>query len=156
MTTRPTVRRPGARRGRRPAAFTLLEVLVAMLVAAAGFGALMTALSQSKRAQSSAGRAEHELAIARTLLEQAFVGALPVTGHSRVSTGVERWTGVTDGVPWTVETVATTMRGRDLRKRGDAQPTPLVTGEEASPEPLIPTDLLRVEVGRVKLSATRW
>ncbi len=153
MTLRRTQRRCGARP--RARGLTLLEVLVAMLVAAAGFGALMTALSQSKRAQAGAGRAERELALARTLLEQGFVRALPEQGRSQVSSGVERWVGVTDGLPWTVETVATTMHARDLRTRGATQPEPLTPGG-ASPDPLVPTEILRVEVGRVKLSATRW
>lgn len=147
-----------SRRGRRgrAAGLTMLETMIALLLAAAGFGAIMTALSQSKRAEASATRAERELALARNLLEQAFVGALPQTLRTRPSTGVERWTGVTDGIPWRVETHATVMKGFDLRKRDPALAALAAPSEGEAGGPLFTADLLQVDVGRVTLSAARW
>lgn len=148
----------GSRRGRRgrAAGLTMLETMIALLVAAAGFGAIMTALSQSKRAEASATRAERELALAKNLLEQAFVGALPQTLVTRPSAGVERWTGVTDGIAWQVETHATVMKGFDLRKRDPALAALAIPSEGDAGGPVFTADLLRVHVGRVTLSAARW
>jgi Tfp pilus assembly protein PilV len=126
---------------------TLLEVMIALLIAAAGFGALMSALAQAKRSETRAASAERELALARALLEEACVGALPVAEKKPAGSGVERWTGVTNGMPWVAEIHAGAMRGFDATApegRGDEQ------------GPLLVMDEVRVEVGRVSLSTVRW
>lgn len=133
---------------------TMLEVMVALLIATAGFGALLSGLTGARRSEMRASDAAAELALARSLLEEAFVGALPPEARTSPSVGVERWTGKAGGHGWTVEVRSTLMRGADLAKPEAGRGGVGLDGEPT--DPMIPVELVRVEVGRVTLSSTRW
>lgn len=151
------LRRGPVRRARGGArGLTMLETMIALLVASAGFAAILVALTQAKRAESATARAERELALARNLLEEAIVGALPQALRTTPESGLERWIGETDGLPWRVEARATLMRGADLRKRDPALAFLGSDPDQESGGPVFTADLLRVDVGRVSLSAARW
>ena len=147
MSPRPPQRVPVRRRG-----LTMLEVIVALLIASAGFGMVMTALSQAKRAQGRSASADRELAVARTLIEEAYLNALPIEQATSPSTGVRRWSGVEGGVPWIVEVRSGVVQGIVPERSRDLVG---LSSADASP-PLVQMDMVVVEAGRVRLSTVRW
>lgn len=136
-----------ARRG-----LTLIEVIVAMLIASAGFGLIMTSLAQARRSAGRVAAVDRELALARTLIEESFVNALRPEDATRPAAGVRRWAGATNGIPWTVEVRSGVTQGITIERPSDQ--VGVTAGEQ--PTGLMPMDILTVEAGRVRLSTVTW
>lgn len=149
--------RPRAARRVSARAFTLLEALIAILIAAAGFAGIFTALAQSQKVQIQSQRADADLALARTLIEDACLGLLPL--ELRVVAGdggVDRWQGVSDGRVWTV-----TMRSLPVRPgEVDAQSARAAERrrptDDAEGGAFILMDIVTCEVGGVTLTTVKW
>ena len=130
-------------------AFTLLEAMVALLIATAGFAGVFMALVQSQRAQTRTAQAEVELVLARQLIEEACLGLLPPEqGALTEERGVQRWTGVRNGVPWVV-----TVRAVATRPAHDEPTTQARTRES---EAYVLMEVVTAEVGAVSLRTVKW
>lgn len=141
--------RPAAGRG-----FTLLEALLALLIASAGFAAVLTALASAQKAQRAADDAQRALLLARTVLEEAFVGALPAENAVRDESGLTRWEGVRDGLQWSVVSRFSATRGMNLEGFAGAQEA--VVGRPADAPALLPMERITARVGSVELTTVRW
>lgn len=131
----------------------MLEVVVALLIASAGFGVVMTTLVQAKRAGARSAAADRELAVARTLIEEAFVNALPADQSRAEGPGVRVWSGTTDGVPWTVTLRSVVAPGMEIERHAELGQAPPPT--QALPR-LVQLDLVTAQAGRVTLTTSRW
>lgn len=125
--------------------------MVALLIAAAGFGGVFMALVQSQKATVRAAQADRELTLARQLVEEAGLGLLPyelmvISGER----GTERWAGERDGLTWvvTVRSVATPPT-HDGREPGD----PPRSEDDAY---YILMEIVKAEVGAVTLRTVKW
>lgn len=146
---------PGRRRARR--GFTLLEVLVALLIAAGGFGAVLAGLAGAQRAGQRADEARRELEVARALVEEAFLGVLPQDSYiGRAEKGGDEWKGERSGVEWTVRVLSTATRG--MNTVGSNEPLGgRVSGVvDPSAEILLEMRLIQVRAGRVDISTVQW
>ncbi len=143
-------RRRAARRG-----FTLFEVLVALLIAAAGFGAILSGLAGAQRARERAAEARRELEVAQALVEQAFLGVLPEDAYvGRLDGAADTWKGVRDGVEWTVRIAASATRGMNT-----GNPNERLGGRasvDAGPGALLEMRTVQVTAGRVDLTTVQW
>lgn len=146
---------PGRRRARR--GFTLLEVLVALLIAAGGFGAVLAGLAGAQRAGQRADEARRELEVARALVEEAFLGVLPKEAFvGRAEQGGDEWKGERSGVDWTVRVIASATRGMNTVD-GDQPLGGRVSGiVEQSSEILLEMRVIQVRAGRVDISTVQW
>lgn len=147
-----------ARSRRNQGAFTLLEVLVALLIAAAGFGGVLTALAGAQRAQRNADEASVELSVARQVLEEAWLGVLPAESYlGRREDGADEWRGVRDGLSWTVTSVLTATGAMNAEPREYlAARGGRALGQRPGESIALPMEIVRCRVGRVELSTVRW
>ena len=141
------------RRARR-AGVSLLEVLVSLVIAVAGLSVAIAAIAQSERSAMVIERTHRELALARTVIEEAFLGVLPEELIVDSSGAVTRWRGRTaDGLEWEAVVVATISDGFNARTpAGDAglgEVAGFGTGQ-------MPLELVTVRVGSVELRTSRW
>lgn len=123
-----------------------------MAIASAGFAAVAGGLVQAQRARMRATQAEAELALARTLVEEAYLGLLPETQAERPEQGVRRWAGERAGLAWEVRIALQGVKGLQAARAGEAagvEPGALST-------PLLAMDVIDVKVGRVALTTVRW
>lgn len=146
-----------SRRRRAARGFTLLEVLVALLIAAAGFGAVLAGLAGAQRASVRADEARRELEVARGLVEEAFLGVLPVDSYvGREPEGAaDSWKGERNGVEWTVRVTATAtgaMNSADRAERLGAR----ASADQQQPDVLLEMRVIEVRAGRVELSTVQW
>ena len=146
-------------RGRRraPRGFTLLEVLVALLIAAAGFGAVLAGLAGAQRAGMRADDARRELEVARTLVEEAFLGVLPADAYvgRKPESAADEWKGQRNGVDWTVRVVASATRGMNTSIPGERLGG-RAAAEQDQPDMLLEMRVIEVRAGRVELSTVQW
>lgn len=147
----------GTRRRRAAGGFTLLEVLVALLIAAAGFGAVLAGLAGAQRAGLRADEARRELEVARGLVEEAFLGVLPVDAYvGREPEGsADAWKGERNGVAWTVRVIATATGGMNTSVPGERLGG-RASREERQPDMLLEMRVIEVRAGRVELSTVQW
>ena len=142
------------RRVRRPG-FTLFEVLVALLIAAAGFGAILSGLAGAQRARERATEARRELEVAQALIEQAFLGVLPEDAYvGRLDGSSDTWKGVRDGVDWTVRIAAGATRGMNTMASGEQLGGR--ASADAGPGALLEMRTVHVTAGRVDLTTVQW
>ncbi|MBL0921332.1 MAG: type II secretion system protein [Phycisphaerales bacterium] len=141
-----------ARRVRARRGFTLLEVLVALLIAAAGFGAVLAGLAGAQRASRRAEEGRRELEVARALVEEAFLGVLPADAFvgRAPEGGADEWQGQRAGVDWTVRVGVSATRGMNT-----AQEAPAL-GSRGGEDTLLEMRVIHVRAGRVELSTVQW
>jgi type II secretory pathway pseudopilin PulG len=135
--------------------FTLFEVLVALLIAAAGFGAILSGLAGAQRASERAGEARRELRVAQSLIELAYLGDLPPDAYVGGADGeADTWKGEREGVAWSVTISASATRGMNTASPDERLGgRPRLAGE---PEPLLEMRVVRVRAGRVELTTVQW
>lgn len=126
--------------------------MVAMAIASAGFAAVAGGLVQAQRARLRSGQADAELALARALVEEAYLGLLPEDQAARPESGVRVWTGERGGMTWEARISLQAVRGLQAARAGEA------AGMEAGAlnTPMLAMDVIGVKVGRVELTTVRW
>ena len=135
-------------------AVTLLEVLVALVIAVAGLSVAIGSIAQSQRASAVTERAARELALARTIIAEAFLGVLPeeLIAESRGASTVWRGAGP-DGLAWEAEILVTLNAGFNARAAQRDEGLGQVGGFGAGQ---MPVEMITVRVGGVELRTTRW
>lgn len=138
----------------RRAGVSLLEVLVSLVIAVAGLSVAIAAIAQSERSATVIERTNRELELARTVIEEAFLGVLPEEAIVESSASTTLWRGrAADGLEWEALLIATVSSGFNARQadgRGGL-------GEVAGIGPgQMPIELITVRVGSVELRTTRW
>lgn len=133
---------------------TLLEVLVAMVIAVAGLSVAIGAIAQSQRSSLIVERTSEELALARTVIEEAFLGTLPDDAISESAGSSTTWSGTTaSGLAWEAEVRTTVTSGFNVgainADAGLGQVGSMSAGQ-------MPIELITVRVGSIELRTTRW
>lgn len=142
-------RRPVARR-----AVSLLETLVALTLAVAGLSVALAAITQSIRASQVIERSKAETALARSLVEEAFL-RLPQENERAESTETaDFWRGVSpEGIPWEIEVRSTLIGAFNARSvnsdYGLGQARGVAVGQMA-------VDMIIVRAGNTEVRTTRW
>lgn len=132
---------------------TLVEVLVALTIAAGGLGAILVALTQAQRIELAIERVDVETELAQSLLEEAYVNALPVEAWAPLEDlpGVQRWVGVANGVEWEVTVSTSAMRSLvDERSRSES------LEDRRRPPVLLAMDVITCRAGGTTLRTVRW
>lgn len=138
----------GARRG-----VSLLETLVALTLAVAGLAVSLAAISQSVRAQRTIDRSREEVAQARALVEEAFLGVLPWDEIDDSTDSADIWRGQTEsGIDWEVRVTASSIGSFNARAdlgEGLGEVQGVASGQMA-------VQMITVRVGNTVLRTTRW
>jgi type II secretory pathway pseudopilin PulG len=148
-TSRAVTKRPRARRG-----VGLLETLVALTLAVAGLSVALAAISQSVRAQRVIERSRAETTLARSLVEEAFLGLLPQEEKADSTGSADIWRGVSpEGIEWEVQVRSTLMGSFNAQaidtEGGLGQFRGMAPGQVA-------IELVVVRAGNTEVRTTRW
>src|SRR5690606_33599350 len=90
---------------------SLLEALVALSIAVAGLAVALTAVAQSARASEAVERSRREVALAKALVEEAFLGLMSEEQKAESTASADIWRGVDErGLGWEV-TITSSLMG---------------------------------------------
>lgn len=133
---------------------SLLETLVALTLAVAGLSLSIAAISQSVRAQRTIDRSRAEVALARALVEEAFLGALKEDDRADSTDSADIWRGSEpNGLEWEVR-ISSSLTGSFNARSANAdsglgQVQGVASGQMA-------VEMVFVRVGNTELRTSRW
>ncbi len=135
-------------------AVSLLETLVALTLAVAGLSVALAAISQSIRASAVIERAKVETALARSLIEEAFLRLPQDEDRAESTDTADYWRGVSpEGIPWEIQIRSTLIGAFNARSAGSdyglGQARGVAPGQMA-------VDMIIVRAGNTELRTTRW
>jgi type II secretory pathway pseudopilin PulG len=133
---------------------SLLETLVALSIAVAGLAVALTAVAQSARASEAVERSRREVALAKALVEEAFLGLMSEEQKAESTASADIWRGVDErGLAWEV-TITSSLMGA-FNARADGAEAGLGQIQGVAPGQMV-VEMITVRVGSTELRTTRW